>query len=271
MKGYLAMSKRFILNRNKNIGSVIFILEGSKTEFQLLEKVFVDLLGYQIHELRRNHTTGFEFHGTNPYSRVVAINFKGNHLFDINTEEQDRLFLQIRTELNIKPENTPIYYIYDRDVKSYHIDEVQTFVEKYQDPYGTTQGDLGQLLLSYPSIESYTVSCFCEHTHETSYELGKDLKQYAAENSYTIQMIRKDSHILHAVTELDEALEHYGITEYDLDDLGKTLLNIYQVEQKCYLAINKFGLLSTLSFVLLELGIIEIEEDTDTPNETEAS
>ena len=264
MKDCLTMTKRYTIDRGINVGTVIFVLEGSVTEFDLLKRVFVDILGYQFEELRRTKTSGFVLHGHNPSSRIVGINFKGNHLFNINSEERHELFFRIYDELGIKPENSPIYFIYDRDVKSYGIDEVRTYVERYRDPYGTDEGNQGQLILSYPAVESYTVSCFRDKTHEIAYELGKDLKTYAAQNSYTIQMLRNEGHIIHAATEMESALSLYGIDAYNLDSLGQTLLELYDREQQVYLTTQKFNLVSTLSFVLLELGIIkEIESEDD--------
>ena len=79
------MGKTYKLNREQNIGTVIFILEGAKTEFDLLEAVFVKILGYQVVELKRNESSeGFILLGENPYSRVIGLNLKGNHLGDIN-------------------------------------------------------------------------------------------------------------------------------------------------------------------------------------------
>lgn len=251
------MSKKYCVHQQKNIGNVIFILEGAKTEFDLIKKIFVDILGYELHSLRRTCANGFELHGSNRYSRIVAINFQGNHLFDINSTEQNKLFFRISNELGIKPENAAIYYLYDRDVKSYDIDEVRSFVQRYQDPFGTAAGDQGQLLLSYPSLESYTVSCFRTNTYSEEYELGKDLKTYAAQRAYTIQMIRKEEHLLHASEEMDLALHSLGINEYDLDNLGKTLLQLYDAQQRDYLISRRFHLVSTLSMALLELGILE--------------
>jgi len=146
---------------------------------------------------------------------------------------------------------------------------VRTYVEKYLDPYGTDAGDQGQLILSYPALESYTVSCFRDKTHEISYELGKELKRYAAQNSCTIQMLRNEAHIIHAACEMDCALSSYGIGDYDLDNLGQTLLDLYDCEQQIYLATQKFGLVSALSFVLLELGVIEEVENNDNLNSPE--
>ncbi len=35
------------LIKNKRIGKVLFVVEGSKHEFSLIKKIFEDLLGYQ--------------------------------------------------------------------------------------------------------------------------------------------------------------------------------------------------------------------------------
>lgn len=253
--------KTYKLDLEKNIGTVIFILEGRKTEFDLLEAIFVNILDYQVQELKRGDTE-FILHGTNPHSRIVGLNLKGNHLFDINDNELNALFYRLSNELGIKPENSPIYYLYDRDVLSYEPDEVQDFVEKYQDPYGNNDGSQGQLLLSYPALESYMVSCFQDESRKILYKLGKDLKTYASQNNYQKQMLKREGQLIHAAHEMDAALDELGCGTYDLDALGQTLLEAYQAEQTVYLEKNAFPLLSLFSMVLLELGILVEAEET---------
>ena len=69
----------------------------------------------------------------------------------------DELFCKLREEFHIKPEDCPIFYLYDRDVLSYQRNELRKkYVKKYTDPYGTESGDQGQLLLSYPAIDEYS-------------------------------------------------------------------------------------------------------------------
>ncbi len=41
------------LIKNKRVGKILFIVEGSKHEFSLIKKIFEDLLGYQRIEKRR--------------------------------------------------------------------------------------------------------------------------------------------------------------------------------------------------------------------------
>lgn len=47
--------------------------------------------------------------------------------------------------------------------------------------------DRGMLLLSYPSIESFTVSNFEEQSFNKAFAIGQDLKQYAHQMNYNHQ------------------------------------------------------------------------------------
>lgn len=251
------MEKMYKVDRERNIGTVIFILEGAKTEFDLLETVFVSILGYQVQELKRNSKTGdFILQGHNPNSQVIGLNLKGNHLGDINDTELNALFHRLSFELGVKPEAASIYYLYDRDVLSYEEDEVRSYVARYQDPYGNADGSQGQLLLSYPALESYLVSCFLDESWKLHFQLGKELKTYAAQHSYQKQMLRNEAHLVHAAVEMDAALEDLGCGTYNLDALGPALMAAYDAQQEAYQEKKDFSLLSLVSMVLLELGIL---------------
>lgn len=50
--------KKYRIDKTKNIGNVIFVVEGGRpetggTELRLLKKIFADILGYEVQELRR--------------------------------------------------------------------------------------------------------------------------------------------------------------------------------------------------------------------------
>lgn len=45
------------LIKNKRIGKILFIVEGGKHEFNLIKKIFGDILGYKRIEKRRNRAT----------------------------------------------------------------------------------------------------------------------------------------------------------------------------------------------------------------------
>lgn len=46
-------------NKEKHIGRVLFIVEGSQTEFSILRRIFCNLLGYSYIEKRRNRPARF--------------------------------------------------------------------------------------------------------------------------------------------------------------------------------------------------------------------
>ncbi len=47
------------LNKDKSIGRVLFIVEGGRTEFSLLKKIFVDILDYNYIERRRTNRASY--------------------------------------------------------------------------------------------------------------------------------------------------------------------------------------------------------------------
>lgn len=100
--------KKYKIDRSKNIGNVIFVVEGGRpetggTELRLLKKVFADILGYEVQELRRG-CDEFIGHGVNPQYRVFALNFPKNQLTQMTDEALDTLYARISGEFGIKPE-----------------------------------------------------------------------------------------------------------------------------------------------------------------------
>lgn len=252
------------LNKEKNIGTVIFVVEGGRpetggTELKLLKAIFSDILGYEVHELRRG-SEEFIGYGENKYSRVFALNLPKNQLTQLTDEALDILFRRIRDELKVKPEDCPIFFLYDRDYLSYKPNELRKkYVQKYTDPYSNERGDQGQLLLSYPSIEGYLLSCFKSDVFLERYYLGKDIKPDVVAQGISVEKITNDTHIFNGLEEMNKGLSYLGIDAYDLDHLGPTLLSAYDSQQSILKSENAFSVLSLVSMALLELGVI-VEE-----------
>ena len=268
----------------KNIGNVIFVVEGGRpetggTELRLLKNIFADILGYEVQELRRG-SEEFIAHGQHPQFRVFALNLPKNQLTQLTEDAMDELFCRLREEFHIKPEDCPIFYLYDRDVLSYKRNELRgKYVKKYTDPYGTDNGDQGQLLLSYPAIESYLLSCMKDDTVKMAFKLGQEAKvaltnELCSENDAdktdihlkTVDFVfsedteEAEKRLIHSINEMDNGLETFGISSYDLDNLAQTLLDVYDYQQQKYKADDVFSLLSLVGMALLELGVItEIE------------
>ena len=71
------MTKKYKVDKTRNIGNVIFVVEGGRpelggTELRLLKSIFNDILGYEVQELRRG-SDEFIGYGNNPMSRVFAL------------------------------------------------------------------------------------------------------------------------------------------------------------------------------------------------------
>lgn len=74
------------LNKNKRIGRVLFIVEGSQTEFSILKRIFCNLLGYSYIEKRRNKQKYFVSE-TDRFSKVAVINTRESNIRDISSNE----------------------------------------------------------------------------------------------------------------------------------------------------------------------------------------
>lgn len=258
--------KRYKIDKSKNIGNVIFVVEGGRpetggTELRILKTIFSDILGYEVQELRRG-SDEFIGHGNNPQYRVFALNLPKNQLTQMTEEALDALYRRLNEEFDIKPEDCPIFFLYDRDFLSYKPNELRLkYVQKYTDPYSDDAGNQGQLLLSYPAVESYLLSCFEDDTYKRAFFLGKDLKPELIKAGISVEMVNNDTQLIHATEEMDKGLAAWDLLDYDLDNLAPTLLAVYDVEQQKEKTDRAFSLFSLISMALLELGVlIEVEE-----------
>lgn len=107
------------LNTKKSIGRVLFIVEGSRTEFVILRKIFCDILKYEYVEKRRNQSDTFVSRN-NSHSKVAVINTKESNITDITDSEQylDNLFEMLNDKYDFPVDQSAIYYLFDRDPKS---------------------------------------------------------------------------------------------------------------------------------------------------------
>lgn len=258
--------KKYKIDKSKNIGNVIFVVEGGRpetggTELRILKTIFSDILGYEVRELRRG-CDEFIGHGSNPQYRVFALNLPKNQLTQMTEDALDALYRRLNEEFDIKPEDCPIFFLYDRDFLSYKPNELRSkYVQKYTDPYSDDTGNQGQLLLSYPAVESFLLSCFDDDTYKRAFFLGKELKPELIKTGISVENINDETHLIHATEEMDKGLAAWGMLDYDLDNLAPTLLAVYDVEQQKEKNDRAFSLFSLISMALLELGVIvEVEE-----------
>lgn len=111
-------------------------------------------------------------------------------------------------------------------------------------------------MLSYPSMESYTVSCFKDNSASIIFKLGSEMKTFTGQNT-DIQMNKIDENkIEHAADEFIKFLENENIT-MNIDDFSEASREIFEKEE-LYLNADGFKLFSMLTLAFTQLGIIEI-------------
>lgn len=73
----------------------------------------------------------------------------------------------LRKKYDFPVDNAAIYYLFDRDPKSNtDVERIKTYIDTLKDPYDNGITKAGMFLLSYPSIEAYTVSGFEKNSCE---------------------------------------------------------------------------------------------------------
>lgn len=256
------------LNSNIRLGNVLFIVEGSKSEFVILRKIFCNLLHFTYIEKRRTAVHHF-IKQNDEYSKIAVINTRESNVTDI-TEKQDYLdsvFQYLIDKCSFPVDDCAIYYLFDRDPDSNtNIDLIKEYIRELKNPYENENYKAGQLLLSYPSIESYIVSCFKNDVflinetlpNDEKIRIGSELKTYIGKNK-EIQLNKINSEsLLHATNEFIKYLRNEKIN-FNIDDFSFASMDIFNRQESRYSS-NKFYLLfSMLTLAFLQLNIIEVD------------
>ena len=177
--------------------------------------------------------------------------------------ENDFSFYNVRHYLenyDFDVDNAAIYYLFDRDNQSNSdaefIRELVSILVNARDNDGYARQ--GMLLLSYPSIEAFTLSNFTENSFQSKYKIGADLKQDLHNNNYNQSRISEES-LLKAMEELLNAFMEIGITEWDIDAFGECNRTIFEFEEMEYSKEGMYRALSLLCISLIDLGLLEIK------------
>jgi hypothetical protein len=251
------------INKDKNIGRVLFIVEGLKTEFDIINKIFTKIFDYKYEKFDRlgrycKHNSKSQLH-----SSVFVINTENSSIKSIGDANHylDNLFVTLIEKYRFPVHKAAIFYLFDRDVKSNQdaqfIADLLTKLTNSRISYGFNMP--GLLLLSYPSIESFILSNFTKNCFDMEFELGKTLKRYLCSRQIHEHQI-KESTLLAATQEMLSALHKLGIDNYDIDNFGETNLEIFNKQEAHYLVNQKYRLLSLICIALIDLGLIEIQE-----------
>ncbi len=258
-----------VINENKSIGTVIFIVEGQHFEFSIIDRIFAKIFHYEYHEKRRGKTKYLN-KGKNPLSRVFVMNAESSNLNSINNEEYlDNLYEELDREFGVNIDDAAIFFIFDRDPmsntkndKESDEDQYVKLQRYYSNPWENDDNRIGgQLLLSYPSLESYEISNFVDNSHNLKCGLGNELKKFIAlEENRNIQINKMTiSTIEHATREFISFINEAKIF-MDIDDLSNVPLNVYNFQEEIYERQCVYRVLSLLTIAFIQLGIVVLEE-----------
>ena len=261
---YQTLSKKFIFNKDKNIGSVVYIVEGEKREINLLGHIFKNILKYdEVIGIDRSGKKRIKYISRqNKNSKVFIINSeKSNVQSIINTNFKDKQIKILKyydDEFNY--EAVPIYYIFDCDRKNDQ-ENIKNLINLYvnsREPNVENKFDSigGMLLLSYPAIETFIISNFenkmSEFDKRFDFETNT-LKEYINDKHYDNHKMSIKT-LSNAFIELVNSLEEIDANKINLDNIQEFNNKIFEYEQTK----NNRYMLSLLLISFVDLGIIEI-------------
>ncbi|MFV0518704.1 MAG: hypothetical protein ACK5LY_00380 [Lachnospirales bacterium] len=250
--------------KNKRLGRVVFVVEGNKTEILLLKVIFMNILGYSYISHNRNNT---DFKFINPKDKnsvVYVFNSANSNIKSIlNAEviaDEVTAYIQEKYEKDFAIEYAAIYYLFDRDYKSNKSEIVVELIEKYGNARDILDnyGRQGMLLLSYPCIEAYFMECLQKNYERFRFSLGKELKPFIEKKKKNPYKIKEQNLIIGFRNSVKMA-RRLKIKYIDLDDFSECNKTIFNEQEKLLEKYNSYNLFSTLSFALLDLGVIKCD------------
>ena len=268
-------TRMFELKKGKRIGQVLFIVEGEKTEPNLIYRVFSGIFGYQMERIYRDKTYRVFRKTDDPLSRVTVINTEESNIGFIRKDNDflNEMFRLLIEDYGFDVDNAAIYYLFDRDPDS---NTDSAFIEEMLGKLGSARDvnpDMtrqGMLLLSYPCIESFIGMNLLDNSlaycWNKSVQNGHQLKQALNQDGTLANKITQET-LIKSVEALITALNTVGVnTQADellnsLDRFADNNRKVYDWQEEQRRQKGGYGLLSLMTIALLDLGLIQRVED----------
>lgn len=253
------------LNKDKNIGKVVYIVEGARRELTLLSHIFSSILDYSVVIAPRKELPYVKYESKrNRLSRVYLIcAYESNIAFIDNQKGQDylnKVFKVLYEDYKLELSDAATYFIFDRDMKSNKGREFNKLIPKLKNSRDNGVDLNGMLLTSYPALEAYTKSCI-DNTAIDWIKSAKELKLKVAAAQYQQDKI-SDKQILDACYNMLASISDMtgrNLTEKDLDDFAELNKVIFDKEADYLTQQELYRILSLISISFIDLGLIEIE------------
>lgn len=249
------------INKEKNIGNVIYIVEGKKDEPRIIRNFYKDFLGYRVFQTNNNDDIKTLKKENNPYNKIIITTINKPQIKELLSDNIDNFYNEVFIKgLNnvIDTYSAAIYYIFDRDNRSNRKEDIIRAIDKYNNSRETNGYDLvhGLILLSYPSIEALYINC-CRN--EFCFSNGKEIKKYVKENRLNKLCENKFKDGAKEMLRIIKHVFKINLSYSDLDAFENINNKILDKEENHYYRNRNFISLSLFMISLIDLGIITID------------
>lgn len=272
--GFQTIINNVTINKSKSIGNVLFIVEGEKTEFFILRKIFNGIFGYKYEQKDRKGKVLKKYQSKeHKNSAVFVINTEDSTIKSICNKKDyiDRMFEILIDEYKFDVDNSSIYFIFDRDrdpkdEPEMHREYIRSLIKSL-----TNALDLdddreeefifdrqGLLILSYPCAEAFIASNFINDTYKITHCIGKDLKKDLNNRKIQQSQISEET-IKKATLEMLRYIEILHGKNLDMDGFKNLNLELFEKQEEFYKLNQMYRLLSLIPVILIDLGLIKIE------------
>lgn len=274
--GFQITTSNVALKKDKSIGNVLFIVEGEKTEFLILRKIFNEIFGYHYEEVTRKGKKLKKYQSKeHKNSSVFVINTEDSTIKSICNKKQylDDMFELLIDDYKFDVDNSFIYFIFDRDrdpknETDQHRQYIKDLIKSLTNALETDESRdeefrfdrQGLLILSYPCAESFIASNFIPDTYTISHRIGKELKRDLGEQKIQHSQINEETLKISTV----EMLKYMKIIHnkyLNIDEFKDLNLEIFETQDKFYEENKSYRLLSLIPIILIDLGLITIEDN----------
>lgn len=258
-----ATIKKLKINKNKNIGNVVIVVEGEEEEFKLLKQIFEKILDYSCTYIKRKSKEKIIYKSkVNKNSVVTIINTNSSNMKSILSDKdyKNDLFDLLSSNYGCSLKNVPIYLIWDRDRESNSTLVVKKMLETFGNSRDNDFDMNGLLLLSYPCLEVYELATFYKKAWKSEFSTSSDakseIKKLKHKKNYSNHKMNETSLLL-AAENMNRSLLNMGINNYDVDSFKNINLKIFKNEEEYYKNNRTIMALSLISIMFMDLGIIE--------------
>lgn len=248
---------KIVINKDKRIGEVIFVVEGRDDEPQIIKNIFSKVFNYSVYRTNKNGDIIELRTSSQKYNKVIIVVNNKPQIATINTDTYlDDVYKKLISN-NFDPYNAATYFIFDRDYGSNDYKEIDKLMGKLVNSRENPNFELnGLLLLSYPCIQAFYCNC---HNVSNEFSNGKEIKKYVNMNG--IKYVNEREIECATKVFLSTLKTNFNI-DFEvsmLDDFYDENKKILKEEDEKYFNEQKFITLSCFVLSLLDLGIVEFE------------